>query len=76
MRVDLRWQIATNEIETEDLVRANGTSYSELHQLRYIDVVRQRIIDPMHNIRLGTCSKLVMIWKEEGYFANVNPEKM
>lgn len=76
MRANLRWWNATNEIEREDLVRANGTSYSELHQLRYLDVVRQRKIDPMHNILLGTSSKFVMISKEEEYFPNVNSKKM
>ncbi|KAG2200645.1 hypothetical protein INT47_005801 [Mucor saturninus] len=76
LRAALRWRNATTEKEREDLVKANGTRYSELHRLGYFDVVRQSIIDPMHNLLLGTCSRFVKIWKEEGYFTKVNLEKM
>ncbi|KAG2192124.1 hypothetical protein INT47_010712, partial [Mucor saturninus] len=76
LRAALRWRNATTEKEREDLVKANGTRYSELHRLGYFDVVRQSIIDPMHNLLLGTCSRFVKIWKEEGYLTKVNLEKM
>ena len=33
-----------------------GTRYSELMQLEYFDCIRFTIIDPMHNLFLGTAN--------------------
>ncbi|KAG2191694.1 hypothetical protein INT47_012049 [Mucor saturninus] len=76
LRAALRWRNATTEKEREDLVKANGTKYSELHRLGYLNVVRQSIIDPMHYFLLSRCSRSVKIWKDEGYFPKVNLEIM
>ena len=33
--------------------RKNGARYSELLRLRYFDVIRFHVVDPMHNLFLG-----------------------
>ena len=43
-----------------------GARFSELLRLPYFDTVRFSVVDPMHNILLGTTKLMVAIWKEHG----------
>lgn len=44
-----------------------GTRYSVFAELPYFDTVRMAIVDPMHNLFLGTAKHMLKIWKELGY---------
>lgn len=43
-----------------------GCRYSCLLQLPYFDAVRMLIIDPMHNLYLGTAKNIFRIWRNSG----------
>lgn len=64
-----RWLNARTPDERSEVERQTGTRYSELHRLQYFDVVRQSTIDPMHNLLLGTCRRMVEHWKSKGFFS-------
>ena len=46
--------------------RDTGVRYSVLHELPYFNASRMTIIDPMHNLLLGTAKYLVNHWKDTG----------
>ena len=54
---------ATKKYEIESRL---GIRYSDLLRLPYFDVIRYHLIDPMHNLFLGTAKNVVNLWKEEG----------
>ena len=43
-----------------------GCRYSCLLQLPYFDAVRMLIIDPMHNLYLGTAKNIFRFWRSSG----------
>lgn len=60
----LKWKNATSEDDQVEIAKSLGCRYTPLHRLEYFDVVRQTIIDPMHNLLLGTCRRMVkIVWK-------------
>ena len=59
------------KIEHEACVR-----YSELLRLSYFDVVRCHLVDPMHNLFLGTSKRMLSIWKEKGFLDPSKLEKL
>ncbi|OAD73940.1 hypothetical protein PHYBLDRAFT_102101, partial [Phycomyces blakesleeanus NRRL 1555(-)] len=48
------WRNATTHTERHCLEVANGVCWSKLHHLQYFDVVCCTIVNPMHNLFLGT----------------------
>ncbi|XP_058880312.1 uncharacterized protein LOC131737148 [Acipenser ruthenus] len=48
------------------LEREYGVRYSVLLELPYFDIVQVHVIDPMHNLFLGTAKHVIEIWKEQG----------
>ena len=54
---------ATHHHEIE---RKYGVRYSELLSLPYFDIVEHHVVDPMHNLLLGTGKYLMTLWKEKG----------
>ena len=46
------WKEASGP-DREILLALHGTRWTELASLTYFDIVRQSIIDPMHNLLLG-----------------------
>ena len=52
--------------EREDLESLFVTRYSVLVDLPYYSSVRMAIIDPMHNLFLGTSKFMLNLWKEVG----------
>ena len=42
-----------------------GSRYSALLDLPYFDPIRMTIIDPMHNLYLGSAKRLLRIWNEK-----------
>lgn len=56
--------------------REFGIRYSVLSDLCYFDMPRMCIIDPMHNLLLGTAKRMVEVWKtlnilSSAYFDNI-----
>ena len=41
-----------------------GAKYSIFFELPYYDSIRFAIIDPMHNLFLGTAKHIMTIWKD------------
>ena len=52
------------------------TRFSVLAFLPYFDTIRMTVIDPMHNLFLGSVKNLLKIWKELGYLNKANLEKI
>ena len=44
--------------------KKHGCRYSVLLRLSYFDPIRMCVIDPMHNLLLGTAKHMVTIWKD------------
>ena len=49
-----------------------GVRYSELLRLPYLDLVRCHLVDPMHNLFLGTSKRMLTLWKEKRYLSDSN----
>ena len=64
---------AATQAERESLQRTWGVRYSELHSLPYYDPVRMHVVDPMHNLFLGTAKRVFKVWIETGI---LSPEKL
>ncbi|KAG1469780.1 hypothetical protein G6F56_003062 [Rhizopus delemar] len=60
----LAWKACINESEREKLEKENGTRWSELHRLSYFDCIRCSLVDPMHNLFMGTANRMVYLWIE------------
>ena len=55
----------TSQDDADKLTSLYGTRYTELLRLPYFDSVRFTIIDPMHNLFLGTAKRMLEIWLDE-----------
>ena len=53
-----------------------GIRYSELLRLPYLDIVRCHLIDPMHNLFLGTSKRMLTLWKDVGLLNHSDMEKI
>ena len=53
----------TTQSSQKTIEREHGVRYSALLELPYFDPVTMCVIDPMHNLLLGTCKHIVEIWK-------------
>ena len=51
---------------TQQNEKKYGVRYSELLRLPYFDIVEYHVIDPMHNLLLGTGKYLMAMWKDSG----------
>ena len=69
-----REKLIEKEREKEEKERMYGTKYSVLVKLPYFHFINMCIIDPMHNLFLGTAKKMnkIQIWKEEGILTKEN----
>ena len=48
------------------IIKEHGCRYSLLLRLPYFDPVRMCVIDPMHNLLLGTARHVLSVWKDLG----------
>ena len=53
---------ATTRAEQKVIERDHGCRYSVLHDLPYFDVIRYTVVDPMHNLLLGTAKHMLSVW--------------
>ena len=54
----------------KNLERSHGMRYSVLSELPYFDAPRMTIIDPMHNLLLGTAKYILNVWKELDFLSS------
>lgn len=59
-------ETATTLTEKTGLQKKYGAQYSELCRLPYFDIIKNHVIDPMHNMYLGTAKHMIKVWKESG----------
>lgn len=52
----------------EELEKRYGVRYSVLLELEYFDPIRMTIIDPMHDLFLGTAKRMMTLWKDKQIF--------
>lgn len=60
----LAHKACTTKAEQKEIERNHGVRYSVLNELPYFDPPRMCIIDPMHNLLLGTSKHMMEVWKE------------
>lgn len=51
-----------NKTTHEKLATRYGARYSVLLELEYFDAIRFTVIDPMHNLYLGTAKRMFQLW--------------
>jgi len=59
-----------------ELQKLNGVRYSELLRLPYLDIIENHVVDPMHNLLLGTSKHMMRMWKEQGIITEQDFESL
>ena len=54
--------------------REHGIRYTKLLDLPYFDPVRMCVVDPMHNLLLGTAKHMVSVWKDRSILSKKDLE--
>ena len=67
---------AGSKAEADRLSRDYGTFYSVLIELEYFDAIQFCVIDPMHNLFLGTAKKMFKLWVEKNILSASDLEKI
>lgn len=67
---------ANSKAQADKLSRDYGTYYSVLIELDYFDAIQFCVIDPMHNLFLGTAKKMFKLWVEKGILSSVKLDKV
>ncbi|OAD79345.1 hypothetical protein PHYBLDRAFT_58395 [Phycomyces blakesleeanus NRRL 1555(-)] len=72
-----KWLLRTKNDNSERhrLEVENGVRWSKLHRLQYFDVVHCTIIDPMHNLFLGTAKRMMEKWVADVVLQGVLPKQ-
>ena len=65
-----------SSLEKKELQRTWGVRYSELIRLPYLDLVRFHVVDPMHNLLLGTAKYMMSVWKDNYNFSKQDYQTM
>lgn len=62
----LRHKDCATQAKQKEIEYAYGCRYSVLLKLPYYDVIRHCIVDPMHNLLLGTAKHMLSVWTSLG----------
>ena len=65
-----KYNAAKTKTEQQKCLQESGVRYSVITELPYFDVVRHSVIDPMHNLFLGTPKVMIAIWRSIGVFSD------
>ena len=65
-RLARKYQECNTLSDRQVIERVHGVRYTCLLQLVYFDASRMCIVDPMHNLLLGTAKHAVELWKDMG----------
>ena len=69
--------VANTPSQRNDLELKHGSRFTELMNLPYYDCIRFAIIDPMHNLFLGTPKRILQQqWIEKGLISKKNLERI
>ena len=60
------WKQSITMNQCREIEQNHGVRYTELLGLPYFDSPRFVVVDPMHNILLGSAKLLTTIWKDNG----------
>ena len=74
-RKGMEWKHAKTQVERHKIEREYGVRFTELLRLPYFDSIRFSVVDPMHNILLGTTKLMITIWKENKFIL-LSPHQM
>ena len=61
-----KWRKCNTQSERSIIERETGVRYSCLLELPYFDATRMSIVDPMHNLLLGTAKLMIELWQSLG----------
>lgn len=67
----MKWKHAKSLAERIEIERKHGVRFSELLRLPYFNTIRFCVIDPMHNILLGSSKHITTLWKSMGLLKEV-----
>ena len=67
-------RLAKTQSDRVRIEREHGCRYSVLLELPYFDPVVKCVIDPMHNLLLGTAKHVMSVWKEKGIIKSTQLE--
>ena len=62
------WKHARTLADRNKIERDHGIRYTELLRLPYFNSACFNVVDPLHNILLGTPKRMISIWKEKGIY--------
>ncbi|XP_048254385.1 uncharacterized protein LOC125381544 [Haliotis rufescens] len=63
---------ARTKTDREALASSYGTRYSVLSELPYLDLIKMSVVDPMHNLFLGTSKHMLHVWRDTGVLTDKN----
>eukprot|EP00112_Aurelia_sp_Birch-Aquarium-sp1_P009705 Seg2112.2 transcript_id=Seg2112.2/GoldUCD/mRNA.D3Y31 product="hypothetical protein" protein_id=Seg2112.2/GoldUCD/D3Y31 len=63
-------QEAQTKTQQTNLESASGVRYSEFFKLPYFDPIEFHVVDPMHNLLLGTAKHIFGVWIEKGILSD------
>jgi len=61
---------SNTESDQKSIATTFGMRYSCLNELEYFNPIRFSVVDPMHNLYLGTAKHVMNIWKSRGVLSN------
>ena len=67
---------ASSEGECNLISLTKGVRYSVLLELAYLDPVRFHVIDPMHNLLLGTAKHAMQVWTDDDIIKKSHLKKL
>ena len=70
----MEWKHARTLADRDKIEREYGIRFTELLRLPYFDTARFSVVDPLHNILLGTPKRMITIWKDKGYLSKAQLE--
>lgn len=72
----MKWKHAKTIAERTKIEREYGVRFTELLRLPYFNTVRFSVIDPMHNILLGSSKHIISLWKDLGLLKDSDNQKI
>ena len=67
---------AKTPTDAQTFASSSGARYSVLFQLPYYDAIRFALIDPMHNLLLGSAKHVLKTWIEMGILSESDLERV
>ena len=76
-RVDCdKYKKATTKAAQNKIVKEKGVRYCELLKLPYFNPICHRVVDPMHNLLLGTAKHVMHTWNDQKIKTDSHFKKM